>query len=340
MADLFTDADADLGLIARRNVAVLGFGPQGRAHALSLRDSGVDVRVGLPVGDPLWAEAEAEGLRVAESYEACEEADLVMVAVPDDRIVADYRAAVEPNLVPGDALFFLSAQALGFGWITPPAGVLTALVAPQGPGHLVRREYSEGRGVPVLIACAEQAPEGTRELALAYAKALGGLRAGAIATTMTEAATSAQFGQALAGAAAQLLRRGVDTLTDAGVQPEVAQLATLGELKQLIDQAYARGLAHHLNGLDATAALTCATAGERIVDDHVTASLAAVRDDIAAGGYAERAVADLAAGGAQVAARRTAAEAHPTEATGRSLRGLMAWVKSHDDDHVEGTVSR
>jgi ketol-acid reductoisomerase len=183
---MFYDEDADLSLIQGRNVAVLGFGSQGHAHALSLRDSGVDVRVGLPEGSKSRERAEAQGLRVLTPYEACEEADLIMVLTPDPAQRKVYAEAIEPNLVPGDALFFSHGFNIRFGYIKPPEGVDVVLVAPKGPGHLVRREYSEGRGVPVLVAVEQDASGKAWDLALSYAKAIGGLRAGGIKTTFTE----------------------------------------------------------------------------------------------------------------------------------------------------------
>ncbi|HEX5770026.1 MAG TPA: NAD(P)-binding domain-containing protein, partial [Nocardioidaceae bacterium] len=178
MAEMFYDDDADLSVIQGRNVAVLGYGSQGHAHALSLRDSGVDVRVGLPEGSKSRAKAEAEGLRVLTPYEACEEADLIMILAPDHVQRNLYKEAVEPNLVEGDALFFGHGFNIRFGYITPPEGVDVAMVAPKGPGHLVRREFSEGRGVPVLVAVEKDATGKAWDLALSYAKGIGGLRAG------------------------------------------------------------------------------------------------------------------------------------------------------------------
>ncbi|HEX6486321.1 MAG TPA: ketol-acid reductoisomerase, partial [Nocardioidaceae bacterium] len=207
MAEMFYDDDADLSVIQGRNVAVLGYGSQGHAHALSLRDSGVDVRVGLPEGSKSRAKAEAEGLRVVTPYEACEEADLIMILAPDHVQRNLYKEAVEPNLVEGDALFFGHGFNIRFGYITPPEGVDVAMVAPKGPGHLVRREYSEGRGVPVLVAVEKDATGKAWDLALSYAKAIGGLRAGGIKTTFTEETETDLFGEqaVLCGGASQLV---------------------------------------------------------------------------------------------------------------------------------------
>jgi ketol-acid reductoisomerase len=186
MAEMFYDDDADLSVIQRRNVAVLGYGSQGHAHALSLRDSGVDVRVGLPETSRSRAKATAEGLRVVTPFEACEEADLIMVLAPDPVQRSLYKDAVEPNLVAGDALFFGHGFNIRFGYVKPPGDVDVCMVAPKGPGHLVRREFTEGRGVPVLVAVEQDATGGAWPLTLSYAKAIGGLRAGGIKTTFTE----------------------------------------------------------------------------------------------------------------------------------------------------------
>ncbi|HET9758193.1 MAG TPA: ketol-acid reductoisomerase, partial [Nocardioidaceae bacterium] len=224
MAEMFYDDDADLSVIQGRNVAVLGYGSQGHAHALSLRDSGVDVRVGLPEGSKSRAKAEAEGLRVLTPAEACEEADLIMILAPDHIQRKLYAESVEPNLVEGDALFFGHGFNIRFGYIKPPAGVDVAMVAPKGPGHLVRREYSAGRGVPVLVAVENDASGKAWDLALAYAKGIGGLRAGGIKTTFTEETETDLFGEqaVLCGGVTALIKAGFDTLVEAGYAPESA----------------------------------------------------------------------------------------------------------------------
>ncbi|MEN0071954.1 MAG: ketol-acid reductoisomerase, partial [Propionicimonas sp.] len=195
MAQMFYDADADLSVIQGRQVAVIGYGSQGHAHALSLRDSGVDVRVGLREGSASWAKAEAEGLRVVPVAQAVEEADLIMVLAPDQHQRHIYAESIEPNLVAGDALFFAHGFNIRFGYIQPPAGVDVCMVAPKGPGHLVRREYSEGRGVPVIVAVETDESGHAWDLALSYAKAIGGLRAGGIRTTFTEETETDLFGE-------------------------------------------------------------------------------------------------------------------------------------------------
>jgi ketol-acid reductoisomerase len=341
-AEMFYDGDADLSLIQGRNVAVLGFGSQGHAHALSLRDSGVDVRVGLPEGSKSRAKAEAQGLRVLPPYEACEEADLIMVLTPDPVQRKVYAAAIEPNLVPGDALFFSHGFNIRYGYIKPPEGVDVALVAPKGPGHLVRREYSEGRGVPVLVAVEQDASGKAWDLALSYAKGIGGLRAGGIKTTFTEETETDLFGEqsVLCGGVTALVTAGFETLTKAGYQPEVAYFECLHELKLIVDLMYEGGIAKMRWSVSDTAEYGDYVSGPRIIDDHVKASMQGVLADIQDGSFAERFIKDQDAGASEFKALRESAEKHPIEAVGRELRELMSWVKSHDDDYVEGTAAR
>jgi len=341
-AEMFYDGDADLSLIQGRNVAVLGFGSQGHAHALSLRDSGVDVRVGLPEGSKSRAKAEAQGLRVLAPYEACEEADLIMVLTPDPAQRKVYAEAIEPNLVPGDALFFSHGFNIRFGYVKPPEGVDVALVAPKGPGHLVRREYSEGRGVPVLVGVEQDASGKAWDLALSYAKAIGGLRAGGIKTTFTEETETDLFGEqaVLCGGVTALVTAGFETLTKAGYQPEVAYFECLHELKLIVDLMYEGGIAKMRWSVSDTAEYGDYVSGPRIIDAHVKDSMQGVLADIQDGSFAERFIKDQDAGAPEFKALREAAEKHPIEAVGRELRQLMSWVKSHDDDYVEGTAAR
>jgi ketol-acid reductoisomerase len=339
---MFYDEDADLSLIQGRNVAVLGFGSQGHAHALSLRDSGVDVRVGLPEGSKSRQRAEAQGLRVLTPYEACEEADLIMVLTPDPAQRKVYAEAIEPNLVPGDALFFSHGFNIRFGYIKPPEGVDVVLVAPKGPGHLVRREYSEGRGVPILVAVEQDASGKAWDLALSYAKAIGGLRAGGIKTTFTEETETDLFGEqsVLCGGVSALVTAGFETLTKAGYQPEVAYFECLHELKLIVDLMYEGGIAKMRWSVSDTAEYGDYVSGPRIIDAHVRENMKGVLADIQDGSFAARFIADQDAGAPEFETLREAAEKHPIEAVGRELRELMSWVKSHDDDYVEGTAAR
>jgi ketol-acid reductoisomerase len=342
MAEMFYDSDADLSVIQGRSVAVIGYGSQGHAHALNLRDSGVDVRVGLRPGSKSWAKAEAEGLRVVTPAEAVEEADLIMVLAPDQVQRHVYAESIEPNLVPGDALFFAHGFNIRFGYITPPEGVDVCMVAPKGPGHLVRREYSEGRGVPVIVAVETDASGGAWPLALSYAKAIGGLRAGGIKTTFTEETETDLFGEqsVLCGGMSALVTAGFETLVEAGYQPEVAYFECLHELKLIVDLMYEGGIAKQRWSVSDTAEFGDYVSGPRIIDASVKARMKDVLTDIQSGAFAKRFIDDQDAGAPEFKALRAKAEQHPIEATGRQLRGLMAWVKSHDDDYVEGSAAR
>lgn len=342
MAEMFYDDDADLSVIQGRNVAVLGYGSQGHAHALSLRDSGVDVRVGLPEGSKSRAKAEAEGLRVLTPAEACEEADLIMILAPDHIQRKLYAESVEPNLVEGDALFFGHGFNIRFGYIKPPAGVDVAMVAPKGPGHLVRREYSAGRGVPVLVAVENDASGKAWDLALAYAKGIGGLRAGGIKTTFTEETETDLFGEqaVLCGGMSELVMKGFEVLTEAGYQPEVAYFECLHELKLIVDLMYEGGIAKQRWSVSDTAEYGDYVSGPRIIDDSVKARMQDVLADIKNGSFAKRFIDDQDAGAPEFRELRAKGEQHPIEATGRELRKLMAWVKDDDSDYTEGTATR
>jgi len=342
MAQMFYDTDADLSIIQGRNVAVIGYGSQGHAHALSLRDSGVDVRVGLREGSKSWAKAEAEGLRVVTPAQAVEEADLIMVLAPDQVQRHVYKESIEPNLVAGDALFFAHGFNIRFGYITPPPGVDVCMVAPKGPGHLVRREYTEGRGVPVIVAVETDETGNAWPLALSYAKAIGGLRAGGIKTTFTEETETDLFGEqaVLCGGASALVTAGFEVLTEAGYQPEVAYFECLHELKLIVDLMYEGGIAKQRWSVSDTAEFGDYVSGPRVIDASVKARMKDVLADIQSGAFAKRFIDDQDAGAPEFKRLRAAGEAHPIEETGRKLRGLMAWVKSHDDDYVEGNAAR
>src|SRR5580698_8738141 len=235
--EIYYDDDADLSIVQGRKVAVLGYGSQGHAHALSLRDSGVDVRVGLPEGSKSRAKAEEEGLRVVTPDVASAEADLIMILAPDHKQRGLYKDSVEPNLKDGDALFFGHGFNIRFGYIKPPGNVDVAMVAPKGPGHLVRREFVDGKGVPVLVAVEQDATGGAFALALSYAKAIGGTRAGAIETTFTEETETDLFGEqaVLCGGTTALVQAGFEVLVEAGYSPEMAYFECLHELKLIVD---------------------------------------------------------------------------------------------------------
>ncbi len=342
MAEMFYDKDADLSIIQGRKVAILGYGSQGHAHALSLRDSGVDVRVGLPEGSKSRAKAEAEGMRVVTPAVAAAEADLIMVLAPDPAQRRLYAESIEPNLKAGDAIFFGHGFNIRYGYIKPPADVDVAMVAPKGPGHLVRRDYVAGRGVPVLVAVEQDATGNAWELALSYAKGIGGLRAGGIKTTFTEETETDLFGEqaVLCGGASQLVMYGFETLIEAGYQPEVAYFECLHELKLIVDLMYEGGIAKQRWSVSDTAEYGDYVSGPRVIDESVKVNMKAVLTDIQNGAFAERFIADQDAGAPEFKALRAKGEQHPIEATGRDLRALMSWVQSGDSDYVEGTATR
>ncbi len=340
--DIFYDDDADLSIVQGRKVAVLGYGSQGHAHALSLRDSGVDVRVGLLEGSKSRAKAEEEGLRVVTPDVAAQEADLIMILAPDHVQRGLYRDSVEPNLKDGDALFFGHGFNIRFGYIKPPANVDVAMVAPKGPGHLVRREFVDGKGVPVLIAVEQDATGGAKALALSYAKGIGGTRAGAIGTTFTEETETDLFGEqsVLCGGASQLVMYGFEVLTEAGYQPEIAYFECLHELKLIVDLMYEGGIAKQRWSVSDTAEYGDYVSGPRVIDPHVKDNMRGVLKDIQDGSFAARFIADQDAGAPEFKALRAKGEQHPIEEVGRKLRGLMSWVAKSDDDYTEGTATR
>ena len=342
MAEMFYDDDADLALIQGKNVAVIGYGSQGHAHALSLRDSGVDVRVGLQEGSRSRAKAEAEGLRVLTPSEAVEESDVVVILAPDQVQRTLYAKEIAPHLAAGDTLVFGHGFNIRFGYITPPDGVDVFMVAPKGPGHLVRREYVDGRGVPVLVAVEKDESGSTWPLALSYAKAVGGLRAGGIKTTFAEETETDLFGEqaVLCGGASQLVMYGFETLMEAGYQPEVAYFECLHELKLIVDLMYEGGIAKQRWSVSDTAEYGDYVSGPRVITPDVKENMRMILAEIKDGSFAQRFIDDQDAGAPEFKALREKAEQHPIEATGRELRKLMSWVKSHDSDYTEGTASR
>ena len=342
MAELFYDDDADLSVIQGRKVAVIGYGSQGHAHAQNLRDSGVDVRVGLREGSPSRAKAEEAGLRVVDVPTAVKEADVVVILAPDQVQRFLYADDVAPNLKEGAALVFGHGFNIRFGYITPPSNVDVIMVAPKGPGHLVRREYVDGRGVPAIVAVHQDATGGAWPLALSYAKAIGALRAAGIKTTFAEETETDLFGEqaVLCGGASQLVMYGFEVLTEAGYQPEVAYFECLHELKLIVDLMIEGGIAKQRWSISDTAEYGDYVSGPRVIDPHVKENMKAVLADIQDGTFARRFIADQDAGAPEFKALRAKGETHPIEATGRELRKLFAWVKPSDTDYVEGSAGR
>ncbi|EIE97906.1 ketol-acid reductoisomerase [Saccharomonospora glauca] len=326
--EIFYDADADLGIIQGRKVAVIGYGSQGHAHALSLRDSGVDVRIGLPEGSKSRAKAEEEGLRVLTTAEAAAEADLIMILTPDTKQRAIYEQDIAPNLKDGDALFFGHGFNIRYGLIKPPANVDVAMVAPKGPGHLVRRQFVDGKGVPCLIAV-EQDPSGNAQaLALSYAAAIGGARAGVIKTTFREETETDLFGEqaVLCGGASALVQAGFDVLTEAGYAPEIAYFEVLHELKLIVDLMYEGGIARMRYSISDTAEYGDLTRGPRVITPEVKENMKAILREIQDGTFAKEWVTEDEQGRPNFAKLQAAGAKHPIEETGRKLRGLMSWV--------------
>ncbi len=328
MAQMFYDDDADLSVIQGRNVAVLGYGSQGHAHALSLRDSGVDVRVGLPEGSKSREKADAEGLRVVTPFEACEEADLVMVLAPDPVQRKLYAEAIEPNLVDGDAMFFGHGLNIRYDLIKPPAGVDVCMVAPKGPGHLVRRQFVDGRGVPVLLAVEQDATGTAWDLVKSYAKGIGGTRAGAIKTTFTEETETDLFGEqtVLCGGLSELIKAGFETLVDAGYQPEVAYFECLHEVKLIVDLMYEGGLSKMYWSVSETAEYGGYTRGPRLINAETKKEMVKILAEIQDGSFAKEWMAEYDSGLPNHKRLYQENTDHPVEVTGRQLRPMMSWI--------------
>jgi ketol-acid reductoisomerase len=326
--EIFYDDDTDLSIIQNRHVAVLGYGSQGHAHALSLRDSGVDVRVGLLEGSKSRGKAESEGLRVLTPEAACEEADLIMVLAPDPVQRHLYKDAIEPNLVDGDALFFGHGLNIRYGLITPPSGIDVCMVAPKGPGHLVRRQFEEGRGVPVLLAVEQDATGHAWDLVKSYAKGIGGTRAGALKTTFKEETETDLFGEqvVLCGGLSELIKAGFETLVGAGYQPEVAYFECLHEVKLIVDLMYEGGISKMYWSVSETAEYGGYTRGPRIVTDDTKAEMQKILGEIQDGEFAREWMAEYDAGLPNYKQYYKENTEHPIEVTGRALRPMMSWI--------------
>lgn len=330
---MYYDDDADLSIIQARKVAVLGYGSQGHAHALSLRDSGVDVRVGLPETSKSRARAQEQGLRVVTPSEACAEADVIMVLAPDPVHRALYAEAIQPNLKSGDAIFFGHGFNIRYGLIKPPADVDICMVAPKGPGHLVRSEFVAGRGVPDLVAVEQDASGKALALALAYAKAIGGTRAGVITTTFTEETETDLFGEqvVLCGGLEELIKSGFDTLVGAGYQPEVAYFECLHEVKLIVDLMYEGGLSKMNWSISETAEWGGYTSGPKIVTDETRAAMKRILTAIQDGSFAKEWVDEYDSGLPRYNELRKANAEHPVEVQGKRLRSMMSWIEDDRD---------
>jgi ketol-acid reductoisomerase len=328
MAKLYYEADADPGVILGRKVAVIGYGSQGHAHALNLAESGVDVRVGLRDGSSSKTKAEEAGLRVVPVADAAAEADLIMMLLPDTEQAAVYEAEIAPHLRQGDALFFAHGFNIRFGQIVPPAGVDVAMVAPKGPGHLVRRTYAEGGGVPSLVAVAQDASGKAHDLALSYAHAIGATRAGVLDTTFEEETETDLFGEqvVLCGGLTSLVQAGFETLVAAGYQPESAYFECLHELKLIVDLMYEQGIAGMRYSISDTAEYGDLTRGPRVIDDHVRATMSQILADIRSGAFAEEWIAENRSGRKRFVELRQAGAAHPIEKVGAELRAMMPFI--------------
>jgi ketol-acid reductoisomerase len=327
-AEVYYDDDADLSLVAGKKVAVIGYGSQGHAHALSLRDSGVEVRIGLPEGSKSRVKAQEQGLTVGTPAEVSAWADLIMLLAPDTAQRKIYAADIEPNLAPGKAIFFGHGLNIRYGLITPPADIDVAMVAPKGPGHLVRRQFVDGKGVPVLVAVEQDATGNAFALALSYAKGIGGTRAGAIRTTFTEETETDLFGEqaVLCGGATALVQTGFEVLTEAGYAPEVAYFECLHELKLIVDLMYEGGIARMRYSVSDTAEYGDYSRGPRIVDARAKDEMRKILSEIQSGEFAREWIAEDDAGRPNFTKWREEAAAHPIEDTGRKLRGMMSWV--------------
>jgi ketol-acid reductoisomerase len=327
-AEVFYDDNADLSIIQGKKVAVLGYGSQGHAHALSLRDSGVDVVIGLPEGSKSREKAQEQGLRVETPAAASAEADVIMVLAPDTVQRKLYAEAIEPNLSAGNALFFGHGFNIRYGFITPPANVDVAMVAPKGPGHLVRRQYVDGKGVPVLVAVEQDATGNGFALALSYAKAIGGLRAGGIRTTFKEETETDLFGEqaVLCGGASALVQTGFEVLTEAGYAPEIAYFECLHELKLIVDLMYEGGIARMRYSVSDTAEYGDLSRGPRVIDSRVKDEMRRILSEVQSGEFAREWIAEDDNGRPNFTKWAQEGAAHPIEETGRKLRGMMSWV--------------
>jgi ketol-acid reductoisomerase len=328
-AKMFYDSDASFDTLRHKSLAILGYGSQGRAHALNLRDSGYDVTVGLRKDSSSWSKAEDDGLRVASVGEACSGADLVAMLVPDQHQSTVYAESVEQNLKAGSALLFAHGFNVHFGQINAPGDTDVIMIAPKAPGPLVRRTFEQGSGTPALLAVEQDATGDARDRALAYAKGLGCTRAGVIETTFREETETDLFGEqaVLCGGTSRLIQAGFETLVEAGYQPEVAYFECLHELKLIVDLLYEGGFAKMRDAISDTAEFGDLTRGKRIVGPEVEEAMRAVLEDVRSGAFAREWVLENRAGTPVLEAERRRQNEHPIEEVGARLREMMSWMK-------------
>lgn len=329
MANIYYDEDANLTLLDGKKIAVIGYGSQGHAHALNLKDSGCDVVVGLREGSESWPRAEASGLTVLPMSEAAAMADIVMILVPDPVQPALYRQAIAPNLSPGNTLMFAHGFNIRFNQIIPPPDVDVSMIAPKAPGHRMREVYVEGGGVPALLAVHQNASGQAKETALAYAKGLGCTRAGVIETTFAEETETDLFGEqaVLCGGVSALIKAGFETLVKAGYQPEIAYFECLHELKLIVDLIQEGGLSYMRYSVSETAEHGDYTGGPRVITEATRAEMRRMLREIQDGSYARSWILENMAGRPFFNTMRRREQEHPIEQVGKKLRAMMPWLK-------------
>jgi len=326
---IYYDQDADLSLLADKTVAILGYGSQGHAHAQNLRDSGVKVVIGQRPGGPNWDLAKENGFTPMSAAEAAAAADVIMILVPDQHQRAVYEKDVLPSLTAGKMLLFAHGFNIHYQQIVPPANVDVAMIAPKGPGHLVRRVYTEGGGVPCLIAVHQNATGKAMEMGLAYAKGVGGTRSGVLTTTFKEETETDLFGEqaVLCGGAAELVKAGFETLCEAGYQPEIAYFECLHELKLIVDLMYEGGLSRMRYSISDTAEYGDYVSGPRVVTDETRAEMRKILKEIQNGTFARDFIMENMSGRAHFLSMRRINAEHPIEKVGAKLREMMSWLK-------------
>jgi ketol-acid reductoisomerase len=327
---IFYDADANPDALKGKAIAILGYGSQGHAHALNLRDSGYDVVVGLRPGSSSRADAEAEGLEVLDLGDAASRGDVVMVLLPDEKQHEVWEADIRDGIAQGKLLMFAHGFSIHFGEVEPPSGVDIGMVAPKGPGHLVRRQFAEGRGVPCLMAVHQDATGGARELVLAYASGIGGGRAGIIETTFKDECETDLFGEqsVLCGGATELVRAGFETLVEAGYDPRLAYFECLHELKLIVDLMYENGIQGMRHSISNTAEYGDMTRGTRVIGEPTREAMRKILADIQSGDFAREWIAENRAGGENFQRMRDEAAGAEIEKVGGELRSMMPWIES------------